>query len=138
MKDAGLELSDIRGGTEVRRRTVEPAPWEQALADVVDRPESMIGASLTVVLFGVALALAAGSLAYFVAGLALAIPVAKAVKEIGLFDPQPRDELEVVERPGMTDREVQRLAVLHDEHERIKAEQAEQQRKRITNLQNHG
>lgn len=117
--NAGLTLRDLRGRSETRTRTVEPAAIERALDGA--GPGGRAQAALLIA--GLTSAAALSSPALLAAGAC----AAAAARWAAGFEAGPRREVETVEEPGMTDEEVHRFAVLHDERERMREEEMEDQ-----------
>lgn len=124
VKDAGYALREIRGEREVHRITEEPAGLVATLGRVTPRTARL--ATVGVVGLGLLLTAESGLVGPLVASVLLGV----VLHRVGEFDAEATETVHEVERPGMTEREVHQRWVLHDEHEQMKKDRAEKERKK--------
>lgn len=132
VKDAGYDLREIQGSREVHRLTEEPDGLVAALGRVTPRAARL--AMACVVGLGLLLSVESGLVAPLVASVALGV----ALHAVGELDAEESVTEHVIETPGMTEREVLQRWVLHDEHERMKEDEAEKEQRRAKRRANTG
>ena len=132
VKEAGYALAEIRGEREVHRIREEPDGLVAALGRVTPRTVRLAMAG--VLGLGILLAAETG----LVGALVASVLVAVALHWVGELDAEATEVEHVVERPGMTEREVLQRRVLHDEHEQIKKEKAEEEHRKAKNKHKGG
>lgn len=132
VKDAGYDLREIRGSREVHRLTEEPDGLVAALGRVTPRTARL--AMACVVGLGLLLSVESALVAPLVASVALGV----ALHAVGELDAEESVTEHVIEEPGMTEREVLQRWTLHDEHERMKEDEAEKEQRRAKRRANTG
>ena len=120
VKEAGLDLSDVRGERRVERTVREPSSLTSFVSRLTPRTARRVGGA----------ALAAGLLLTAVSGQAAPL-VAAATVTVALqcasdFDATPTETVTKVERPGLSQHEAFQFLIMHDEHEELKNDKAEE------------
>lgn len=133
VKEAGYNLSEIRGEREVHTITEEPQGLVAALGRVTPRAVRM----------AMAAAVALGMLGAYETGMAsplvVSLILAVALHWVGELDAEASQITHEVQKPGMKRREVYARAIQHDEHEQMKEEKREEaQRKAKTQANAQG
>lgn len=133
VKDAGYDLREIRGSREVHRITEDPDGLVAALGRVTPRTARL--AMACCMGLGLLLSVESGLVAPLAASVALGV----ALHAVGELEAGESVTEHVIEEPGMPEREVLKRWVLHDEHERMKEDEAEkEQRKARQRANSHG
>jgi uncharacterized membrane protein YhiD involved in acid resistance len=119
VKDYGLSLDEIRGYEETHTTVHPPDPLAAAVASCASgRVRQGIG---VVVAFGLLYAAAMGALS----GVVLSLLASFLLYIAQEMDAEPQEVTTHVQREGMDSQEVLSRLVQHDEHEKMKNEEAE-------------
>lgn len=121
VKEAGYTLEGIRGESYTYTSVEPPSSFEAFVGRLVPSAAwKVVGVLLGL---GALTAYTTGALS----GLFVSVLLGVALHYLSQFNPEPREVVHEVEKPGMSVDEVMGRLVQHDEHEQMKNEEAEAQ-----------
>lgn len=120
VKEAGFDLSEVRGERRVERTVEQPSSLEAFVGRLTPRTARRAGAGA--VGLGLLLAYTSGAAGALVVSVALAV----ALHYMSEFNAEPTETVTEVNRPGLTEREAFQFLIMHDEHEDMKNDKAEE------------
>jgi len=120
VKEAGFDLTDLRGERRVERTVREPSSLATFVGRLTPRTARFVAGGAVGV--GLLLALVSGTAAALVA----AVTVALACYWLGEFSPEPTATVTEVNEPGLSEHEAFQFLIMHDEHEDMKNDKAEE------------